>query len=260
QYRFDVKARSATGLWSQPVSVSVEIAPALWQRPWFRALALLGLGGLAYAGYRWRLQQVSARQRERIAELRLLLDSIRVINSRLDLNQVLQSIAEEAARLVRGEPGGIGLVRGEAVVFTRLWSGTEWDAVHHELPLGMGVPGRVARAGQAEIVSDPVVDAGLGYPAVLLPRYAGGLMDAPILARDGRVVGVLDVRRPAGREPFAEDDVRVMEALAHQAAMAIENANLYGALEEKKVELAEYLWAVEELYRNEQRTTRILQE
>jgi signal transduction histidine kinase len=71
-------------------------------------------------------------------------------------------------------------------------------------------------------------------------------MDVPIITRTGKVVGVLDVRRKIGRPPFTKLDRQLIEALANQAAVAIENAALYGELEK--------------LYRNEQQITRTLQE
>jgi len=104
-------------------------------------LALGALVSLAYAGYVWRLRHVVESHRERIAVLRQLLDSIRVINSTLDLPSVLEKIAAEGARLVDGEPGGIGLVQDGHVVFSRLWSNGEWAHLGHQVHVGQGVAG-----------------------------------------------------------------------------------------------------------------------
>jgi signal transduction histidine kinase/ligand-binding sensor domain-containing protein len=259
-YALLVRARSGQGLWGEPARVDIRVHPAFWQRPWVQVLAVGLLAALVYAGYVMRLRHVIEQHRARIATLRQLLDSIRVINGALDLPAVLESIAAEGARLVDGEPGGIGLVKDGHVVFPRLYGTGGWETVHHQVPLGEGIPGQVAQAGRSVVLNDPPPGTVLGYPAALSARYASGLIDVPILDRQRAVVGVLDVRRPAGRMAFDDADRQLLESLAHQAAVAVENAGLYGTLEEKKIMLAESLWAVEQLYRNEQQANKILQE
>jgi signal transduction histidine kinase/ligand-binding sensor domain-containing protein len=229
RYRFLVKAQSATGHWSAPEALSVEVRPALWQRPAVQALLLLLALGLGFGAYALHARAVEARHRARIDGFRELLDAVRVINSGLDLATVLQNIAAEAAQLVEGEPAGIGLVRGDTVVYERAFVDGAWQTVDRVVP-------------RSEASAAP------------------GVLAVPIANRSGAMVGLLEVRRPPTRAPFTTDDSRLLESLSHQAAIAIENAALYGDLEEKKVELGESLWAVEELYKNERDTTRILQE
>lgn len=260
RYTFLVKARAGGSPWGEPARIDVEVLPALWQRRSVQVGAVLLVVLLAWAIYAWRVRTLQARARERIATLRQLLDSIRVINSTLDLPSVLQSIAAEAARLVGAEPGGIGLVRDGQVVFPRLFVDGAWDPVDHHIPVGHGVVGSVAATGRPSVINDPVPGLSTGFPVPVVDRYAHGMIDVPILDRNGNVVGVLDVRRPEGREPFDDADRSVLDSLAPQAAIAIENAGLYGTLEEKKIVLSESLWAVEQLYRNEQQANRILQE
>lgn len=259
-YRFLVRARSAGGLWSAPASLAFEIRPAFWQSGWFHLALVLGLAGAGWALYAWRTRALHARNLERIAGLRQLLDSIRVINSGLDLDSVLQNIVAEAARLVDAEPGAIGLLRGEELRFHRVWVDGAWQPSELSVGRGEGVAGEVARTGEARVVDDPGGDPGPGLPAAFPESYARGFIDVPITDRTGTVVGVLDVRRRPGQGPFGEDDRHVLQSLAHQAAIAIENARLFGDLEEKKIMLSESVWAVEELYKNEVQTSRILQE
>lgn len=259
-YRFLVKARSAAGLWSAPAAVELHVRPAFWQTGAFRVLVAAVLGGLAFSAYSWRMRVVAERHRERVTELRRLMDSIRVINAGLDLPAVLQNIASEAARLVGGEPGAIGLVRKGRVAFPRVWLEGRWEPCDLTVGVGEGVAGAVAATGRAQIVNDPGEERGAGPASWFARAWSRGFMDVPIVDREGAVVGVLDVRRGAATPPFDDDDRQLLESLAHQAAVAIENARLYGDLEEKRVLLGESVWAIEELYKNEQQTTRILQD
>ena len=65
-YRFLVRAINAEGVSSpNPAVVSFSIARPIWQRWWFLSLALLLVGGLIYATYRYRLAQLLKVERVR---------------------------------------------------------------------------------------------------------------------------------------------------------------------------------------------------
>ncbi|MEW6731898.1 MAG: two-component regulator propeller domain-containing protein [Acidobacteriota bacterium] len=260
QYRFLVKARSAAGLWSEPQVMLINILPPYWQTWWFRLLILGFIIALAYAVYTWRIRVLEHRQEQHIAGLRQLLESIRVINSQLDLETVLQNIAVESAQLIGGEPGGIGLIENDQLVFRCLWEKDHWDNNQIVFRLGEGIAGRVAATAKAIIVNDPQNDPNIAYPGLIDKYQVHGFMDVPIIDRKGRVVGVLDVRNRAGRAPLNEADQHLIESLAHQVAMAIENADLYGTLAEQTLMIADSLHEIENLYKNEQEVTRALQE
>ena len=53
---------------------------------------------------------------------------------------------------------------------------------------------------------------------------------APLLAR-ARTLGALSVLRLADREPFDEEDLQLVRELARRAALAIDNARLFGELQ-----------------------------
>ncbi len=72
-YRFRVIAGNGQGAWSTTESfVDFEVAPALWQTTWFRALVVPGCCLLAFAFYRMRLRRLkrmlAIRFEERLAE------------------------------------------------------------------------------------------------------------------------------------------------------------------------------------------------
>jgi signal transduction histidine kinase len=200
---------------------------------------------LADVTERRRAEDAIARQNQ---HLQALLESGRVISAGLDLPRVLQNIAEEAARLVDGEPGGIGLVRDGKVVFDSLWASGSWEQANVSLPLGDGAAGGVASSATARIVNDATV-----LVAEPLGRYAvPGFIDVPISGRGGAVTGVLHVRRRARGRPFEDADRELLESLARQAAIAIENAALFGTVLEKGR-------ALESLYEHERRLSASLQ-
>lgn len=277
-YIFKVWAKDYTGTIIGPLEVRFSIKPALWNTWWAYILYVLGLTGSGLAAYRWQMRRIEAKERarleaiklthnQRLESLRLLLESIRIINSQLSLDPLLLNIAAESARLIDAEPGSIGLVEGDKLVFKLLWNQGVLEPKQMVFPIGKGVAGKVAETGKPYIVNDPDSEPNVLFPeeAKLYAPY--GFIDVPIIDRKGQVVGVLDVRRPKDRPPFTEADLQMVELLTHQAAVAIENASLYDkleqnrlALEEKNLIIAESLKELENLYHNEQKVTRALQD
>lgn len=65
QYTFEVEARNPDGIWSsEPARFSFSVAPAFWATWWFWALAIAGGGLLVWLGFRIRVRQIRAHQRE----------------------------------------------------------------------------------------------------------------------------------------------------------------------------------------------------
>ncbi len=278
QYVFRVQAGLHGKQWGDTVALELTVQRPFWQTWWFGLVVLASGSGIAFSLYRRQIRQLERRetrkvallrhiQEQRLASLRELLESIRTINSQLDVNIVLQHLAEEGARLVNGEPGGIGLVENGQVVFRRLWLGGRWEEYQLRFQLGEAVAGKVAETGKAVIVNDPTASPEIVFPELIQMYYVNGWIDVPIVSRTGKIVGVLDVRRGKDQPLFGDSDRQLIESLANQAAIAIENAGLYSELEEKNLQLeeknltiAESFGELERLYKKEQEITQTLHE
>ncbi|MCS6885654.1 MAG: two-component regulator propeller domain-containing protein [Acidobacteriota bacterium] len=245
RYIFRVVARDHAGNISTS-QLSFSVASAPWFRWWAWMAYVTTAGGLILGGYFLRMRAVRRRHENKLAYLYKLLESCRVINSRLDLDGVLRHIAMEAASLVDGEPSGIGLVKDGCVEFDKLWDGATWAQV--SIRMDGTVASLVARTGDAMIVTGQEYD-GTQEPKLKV-RYKHGWMCVPVKTRDGKVVGVLEVRSKG--QAFSRGDLALVESLANQAAVAMENAALYGVLEEQKRQL-------ERLYKNEQEVSSVLE-
>lgn len=278
RYQFKVWAKDHQGNISGPVIVNFEITPPFWRTWWAILLYLATIIGSIYGIVAWRihiitqrqkekLDQLRQRQEQRIENLRQLLKSIQIINSQLDLETLLQNIAAESARLIDGEPGSIGLLEDDKIVFKHLWYQGKLEECDLVFPLGKGVAGVVVSSAKPYIVNDINTDENILFRDMAQKYSPHGFVEIPIIDRTGKVVGVLDVRRNATRAAFTEVDIQLLQSFAHQAAVAIENASLYGTLEEKNLALeeknliiAESLKEIEKLYQHEQEVTRTLQE
>ncbi|MBL8096937.1 MAG: GAF domain-containing protein [Anaerolineales bacterium] len=113
-------------------------------------------------------------------------------------------------------------------------SGKRMLARGHRLRVGQqGIVGLVAQTGQSRIVNR-VDDDLVHYKNPDLPetRSEGVL---PLRSRNS-VIGALDVQSVES-DAFVDDEIRMLQALADQLAVAIDNARLFHATEQQLVEL-----------------------
>jgi len=162
-----------------------------------------------------------AREAAAIRDVGQLLDTtVRLISERFDFYHVGIFLVDE--------PGEYAVLQAASSE-----GGQRMLAQGHRLKIGeVGIVGYVAGSGQPRIALDVGEDA-VFFNNPDLPETRSE-MALPLKIRD-RVIGVLDVQseRPAA---FSEKDVAVLQTLADQVALAIENARL---LEESQRALRE---------------------
>ncbi len=184
----------------------------------------------------------------RAAEIASLMEVNQVINSTLDLSEVLRQVMAQSTRLLGAESSALMLLEEstQELVF-EVATGEKGSAVKQiRLKLGEGVAGWVAREGQPLIVNDPAADERFFKRADDTTGYTTrNIMAVPLTVR-GRVIGVLEVLNslPPGRA-FAAGDLRLLEALKDQAGTAIEKARLYKYMEEQVNETIEMYLSLE---------------
>jgi phosphoserine phosphatase RsbU/P len=180
---------------------------------------------------------LSTQQKDkRINQLSLLFEATRLLNSTLDLAELLELILKIARAEVKADRGTVFLVDHRR---QELWSIAASGLDHQELriPLGQGVAGRVAATG--EIINTgnayaldcfaPEFDQKLGY-------RTESLLALPIRHHSGEVVGVLQLLN-AQSGSFSCDDVEFLAKLSGHMAMALENARLHrDRLEQQRME------------------------
>jgi class 3 adenylate cyclase len=163
----------------------------------------------------------------------------------IDLNSVLETVLDRAARLCDAERGSIHQV-GEDAHRTMVYWGEITDD-YKRLDRGSGAfrPGRATLIGR--VVEDRAV---VHIPDVLLDaEYDRGelqrsdayrtMLGVPLL-RDGRPIGVFVLTRRAAR-PFTTRQIEMVRTFADQAVIAIENANLLRTIRRQREELTRFL-------------------
>lgn len=164
-------------------------------------------------------------------ELATIFETAAQLATELDVETVLQAIVERARSLVRTDLSYITLLDAEAgCVRMRVAAGNRTpDFMAIVLPLGAGLGGTVARDVRPIYTSDYLNEPAFAHePAVDQAVRAEGIrsiLGVPLIGRSG-TIGVLYV---ANRKvnTFADSDLELLAALAHHAALALENARLY---------------------------------
>jgi signal transduction histidine kinase len=129
---------------------------------------------------------------------------------------------------------GIGLIEGDEMVF-RTGAGARYDDPQFRPPRvkvgGKGITGRVAASGEPLLVPD----VGREPQYLLLPGSSETRSElaVPLKTKSG-IIGVLDVQSDQVNA-FDETDLGVVQSLANLAAIAIEEARLFGA-EQRRAE------------------------
>ncbi len=165
--------------------------------------------------------------RQRLQQVNTLLEVSRDVATRLDLPTLLQSILEAAVRSVpAAERGSILLLDEKAQELVVAAQIGYPDEVRREvrLKLDEGFAGWVCREGRADIVVDARTD-----PRFLMTessRDIRAIMSAPLIGRRG-LVGVINLDNLSRPGVFGRQDLEFLSGLAHQAAVAIENARLF---------------------------------
>ncbi len=161
----------------------------------------------------------------REAQLKGFRDVSIAIASNLQIEGVLKTIAAQAAQMLEADGAAIFLKNGNRLELAAVYN-MPMQFIGHQLPSGEGLSNEVVEHGKLIRVEDYRRDW-QGTPDMPYARESfGSVIAAPLTFREG-VVGVLFVVvNPQGKR-FDREDVRLLEMLGPQAAIAIINSRLF---------------------------------
>ena len=187
------------------------------------------------------LEQSRRREAEAVAELG------RILTQGLDLDAVAQRIAELARGLLRAVTTTVYRVDPASRDFVCLAISGDMGSFRPGgiVPRGAGAVGRAVERRRpvttANVLEDPEIDAPPSTREWIAQAPYRAVLAVPLQVK-GRIIGAFAAGDRLGRV-FGADEVRLAEALADHAAVALENARLYREAEERRRE-AELLAAV----------------
>ncbi len=170
-----------------------------------------------------RLLQVEKRRRE---EAEILYNTTRDLVMERDLSQLLQVIVERAAGMIGAPSATMYLCEPE---YRQVRCAVSYNAPEEHagtvLKYGEGAAGLVAETGQPLIIADYRTWDGR-VPLYERERPCISVLTVP-MRWQGKVIGVLQIMDNTSMRSFTDEELRMVNLFANQAAMAVQNARLF---------------------------------
>jgi two-component system, NtrC family, sensor kinase len=171
-------------------------------------------------------------------------DVLKVISrSTFDLQTVLDTLVESAARLCRANRAAIRLAKEGLYHHVASFGFTseqiEYMKEHALKPDRGSVAGRVVLEGKAVHVVDRMADPEFKLTAGSAFSNVRTILGVPLL-REGTPIGVLILTRPEV-ESFTDKQIELVTTFADQAVIAIENVRLFDEVQARTRDLTESL-------------------
>jgi len=165
----------------------------------------------------------------------LLQDVSPMILRSLDAEEILDTVADATLRVIdyqhfrlyRWDEATERLMLVKSVARADPYTDIDWHLV--TLALGEGITGIAAQTQHSMLVPDASRDSRMVYPAGTTP-IEESILSVPMVTQ-GRLFGVLSLAR-LGIGSLSTEDMRLMESIAAQTALALANAEQYAEAEQ----------------------------
>jgi putative nucleotidyltransferase with HDIG domain len=165
---------------------------------------------------------------ERTIDILTTLNNIaREIGSVLDLDQLLNSILKMSCNILHGASGFFSILDRDLNQLKASHS-LRTDLDHGEALLNLKIAQYVLSSGKAVLVPNFPLETRFHIEEIKdhMPK---SILYVPLYAKE-RIIGVIGMIDKQLRTPFTIDDLELLTTIASEAAVAIENFNLYSDL------------------------------
>ena len=166
-----------------------------------------------------------------------------IARSKFELQRVLNTVTESAARLSRADSGNMALIEGGTYRIAASYGERSEELARafeeSRIALDRGsLVGRVTLERRPVQIPDVLADP--EYTQLEMQRTHGfrTLLGVPLM-REGEPAGVLVMQRSEVR-PFNDQEIALVTTFADQAALAIANIELYETVERQRAALASF--------------------
>ena len=167
-------------------------------------------------------------------DLRQLLDVNLAITSEMQLESLLRKIVEVTTKLLHADRSSLFLYdekRDE--LYSLVAEGVSSQQIR--FPANQGLAGAALISGEVVNTPDAYDDPRFIREMDVETGYRSRtILSMPIIARDGRKLGVMQALNPQNAAQFSSEDIAKMGAFAAQAAIAIDNATLFSQIIESR--------------------------
>ncbi len=184
----------------------------------------------------------------RARELEALYQTSLEINAQIDLDTLLAAIVQQAASLLNTPSGSLYLVEPDGEMLKSVVSyNSPVNYLGITMRRGEGLAGRIAVSGEPMMIPDYM--AWEGKSPLFGEAGFRRILGAPLMVK-GEIIGVIIVADTEQAGPYSAEEIRLLQLVADQAAIAVENTRLF---ETAQRELAERRQAEIALRESEER-------
>lgn len=177
---------------------------------------------------------MSASIKRKIEQLKYLNDVAVEIHSHIEIEHLLQDLVNISRRIINAEMGSLVLLdeQGENIKYFKVSMPNPCQI--KEQPIGKGLLSAVIKKGQTIRLDDITKDR----RSIKLPENhppIRTLLGVPLVTNSSTVSGGLFLANKANNECFTLEDEEILLTITYQASVAIENARLYGQVQQLAV-------------------------
>lgn len=165
-----------------------------------------------------------AETRQRADELQTMFAVQQAITSRLELDSVLQLIANEARRLTDSRRTAVFLAEGDALRISVIAGDDDSGLLGYKMPIDQSLTGLSLRMGRPVRVNSAQSNPAVYSEIVQLARVES-FLSVPLISGTQLIGAISVVDKLSGT--FETEDERVLSMLASIAVIGLENARMY---------------------------------
>lgn len=175
----------------------------------------------------------------RFSHLQALAGIGQVVNSTLELDEVLQIVMDTIVRLTGAERGFLMLRNERGEMETRIARNWEQESINkNEFAISRTIIQRAIEGGEAVLTTNAREDPRFGGQESIIAFNLRSILCVPLMVKTD-LIGVIYTDNRIRTGIFSESDRDLMIAFANQAAVAIENARLFSSLKRTLEEVTE---------------------
>ena len=164
--------------------------------------------------------------RQKAKQLEVLSKVSQTIVSNRYLKEILQLIVTMTAQVMNSKICSIMLLdeKRQELPIAATQSLSETYKNKPNLKVGQSISGKVVKKRGPITVLDVTKEPGYMYPEVAKKEGIVSMLSVPMMLKE-RVIGVIN-SYTSHKHKFSDEEIKILQAVANQAAVAIENTNL----------------------------------
>jgi len=186
-----------------------------------------------------RISEILVPFEQRFSNLQALAGIGQVVNSTLEVDEVLQIVMDTIVRLTEAERGFLMLRNEEGEMETRIARNWEQESINKsEFAISRTIIERVIEGGEAVLTTNAREDPRFGGQESIIAFNLRSILCVPLMVKTD-LIGVIYTDNRIRSGIFSESDRDLLLAFANQAAVSIDNARLFSSLKRTLAEVTE---------------------